>query len=316
MKVGLECELARVQMKRYLAGEELPQVLVEGLESHVRVCASCRRHLDRQRLRLADELAGRKGTPNDEPGDESPVGPAGAQVFTTPQKWRALVQPKPLLLSLGLAAVLVVMSIVARDPGTLFGPKASDRLTRTASTAPEKAPEPAVEPGAHEEEHSDHPAEETPAPGHSEDEADSGHGEDKPPVYEKTDSGAYVAEDEKGWSITSRPPAGAAVVRPGSEPKEEPKDEPRKEPEARPEPPKADDAASSPPALIVAEEGAPPRVKPSTPRTPPARPRPAPVRRRTSRPAARPAARPTPRPAAKPRSGGIAVYDSAGRRIK
>lgn len=125
MNPSLECELTRVQMKRYLAGEELPEPLMEELEQHVHVCASCRHYLDTQKLKLAAKLSGAKAEKVKAPVE--PKGPKDSDVFHAPKQ--KLFTPKTLGLAAALALVLFAMSAVAKDPTIIFGPKASTALS-------------------------------------------------------------------------------------------------------------------------------------------------------------------------------------------
>lgn len=132
MNPSLECELTRVQMKRYLGGEELPEPLMEELEQHVHACASCRHYLDTQKLKLAAKLSGAKAEKVKSPVE--PKGPKDSDVFHEPKQ--KLFTPKTLGLAAALALVLFAMSAVAKDPTIVFGRKASSALAAADKEQP------------------------------------------------------------------------------------------------------------------------------------------------------------------------------------
>lgn len=297
MNPSLECELARVQMKRYLGGEELPPKLMEELEQHVRACASCSHYLDSQKLKLAAKLSGAKQE-KVKPAPV-PVGPKDSAVFTKPKQ--AWLTPKTLGLAAALALVLFAMSAVAKDPTLLFGPKAST-VRPLASSSSQEGEE---EPSPHVKGEDDEPA------GDPDEEAE--------PIGKIMTGETVQKEIEDSLKPKAEPDSheGEAVKEPDNKPKEAESHESGSTAEppepAKPEPePKMD--------LIVAEEGgakkkpapAPhPKAVPSDqPKRSSARRVPQakrPIQRQASKPNAnrRPAPRPSP-------SGSVRIYDASG----
>jgi DNA polymerase III gamma/tau subunit len=314
----LECELARVQMKRYLGGEELPPELMSGLETHVKSCKSCKQHLDDQRLKLANQLAGAKAPslwnrlqeklPKPEPKDPN--------VFAPPSPLHGALNPKTLVLSCCLAVVLFAMSAVAKNPSMIFGPKAS------ASLAPGKE---VAAKGHGDEGHGKSSEHEEEGESHGEaSHSDNSHSDDS--HSEPADS--HAAEGHEGDSHKEHEASPSNDTQASDSAHSEPKDEEPKHEESKHEEPKKEEAPSGeskkeetkPEAkkpepsktLLVADEGRKPRIKPA----PRPRPRAAqPVRR--AKPASR---KPAPRRQASapkaPKKNSIRVYDANGNPIR
>lgn len=137
---NVECHLAQAQLKRFLAGEELPEDLLVDLEHHVSNCPDCRH---------AAERSGGVPTPSETSGKEKPRLPwatvmqvlkkkdsaaAGSpqsppDILAAPGSELAPVpknRVKVALLTTALAAVLVAMTLISRDPTVIFGRKASE----------------------------------------------------------------------------------------------------------------------------------------------------------------------------------------------
>jgi hypothetical protein len=328
--MSLECELARVQMKRYLAGEELPSDLQKALEGHVRACASCRSHLNEQRLKLAGDLAGKKGAEEAKKmiGESPKPGPSGEKVFAPPHPLHGALNLRTLALSGCLAVVLFAMSAVAKDPSLIFGPKAGSKL-------------PAASTDSKEEGHGDRKDAKgvTDDHGAKKDPHDSGHSSDKTEKSagdgsEKSTSDHSPVEEKP---VPADPDSHSSEKAHGSEPEPSPsehgeashQESVKKTPEPKPD---ADHKAAEPVKepepqkdLLVANEGAAPKIK-----TPP-RPRPRvspksaarsakasrrPTQVKRSRPSGpAKATRNAPPQAPKPASG-IRVYDANGRPLK
>lgn len=311
MDPSLECELARALMERYLAGEDLPAEPLRQLEGHVKACKGCRQHLDAKRLELANGLSGQKPkapAPWAKWFAQKPAAEAdGSRVFTKPQGSPFSV--KTLGLSIGLAFVLFAMSAVAKDPTTLFGAKADSKLPSEWAEATGGKPEAAEDP-KEEEAKEEAPKDEGHSGGHTEKPAvlEGSHAETTP----SSDGHAAPDSDAKGEAkpegakhSAPAPDGGHEGVTEASEPKADgPKPEPPAHQEAsKPEPPKA---------LIVADEGQAPKVKPAPAPRPRAMPRRSSAKRASER-----RAKPRVRRAAAPRpSTGIRVYDSEGKPLR
>ncbi len=156
---NIECQLARVQLKRYLAGEELPADLLSDLENHLRNCSDCQKVVDQQKASLNGMAAATPAAPKiklpnpfaaivarrpkaeSEPDLATPadvLAEPGAEIAPAAQPfWRNRNNLKTLGLTSGLAIVLILMSTVFRDPTAMFGPRA---LPSKAAPAAKPAP--------------------------------------------------------------------------------------------------------------------------------------------------------------------------------
>lgn len=157
---NIECQIAQAQMRRYLTGEEMPQALVSDLEAHLKNCPECMAQAQSQRESLSGILAAKIMGNSSAPAKSEAKGsaipnryvkrpaPERSAVLTAPTK--AAVQTpldiidtpdelyaakkkvkkkanyKTVAYSIGLAALLVLMSTVFKDPTALFGAKASE----------------------------------------------------------------------------------------------------------------------------------------------------------------------------------------------
>jgi hypothetical protein len=139
---SIECLLTQAQMKRYLGGAELPDESLQSLERHLKACPDCMEAANMQREALggapaapatavvaatntgpASKLMGFFAKAN-RPSPETLGGAAGQDPYADPLA--ALKSPKNLVLSLSLASVLVLMSLIMRNPTAIFGPKAME----------------------------------------------------------------------------------------------------------------------------------------------------------------------------------------------
>ncbi|HRF59902.1 MAG TPA: hypothetical protein PLH94_08320 [Fimbriimonadaceae bacterium] len=142
---NIECRLAQAQMNLFLSGDPLGEDVLGELEDHIAECADCRRMLATKRLELlAQQAPAPAAKPSKAPSKWNPLREKPTE--TQPESAVVEARPrtpmgKPLVYSIGLAAVLVAMSFFS-DPTRLFG----DRLataktpTRAASPAPETTP--------------------------------------------------------------------------------------------------------------------------------------------------------------------------------
>lgn len=126
---NLECQLAMAQLKRYLSGARLSDEAMEALESHVIECPECQLAVQAQRAQNEQT---------------APTAPLTQAVVQTPAPTAQSSKPvlgghlKTLGLSLGLAIILIAMSMIANDPTKLFG----DRLQSTSNPKPTENPKP------------------------------------------------------------------------------------------------------------------------------------------------------------------------------
>lgn len=151
---SIECQLIQAQMKRYLAGTDFPDELLDQLERHLKACPDCQAEAHRQREalggapaeiaqavvaaqqkksfldRLKSKIVGQPPSLTQVPGIVSAPGKAP---FPT-SLFDVVRTPKNLVLSVSLAAVLVTMSTVMRSPSSLFGQRASSVIAEKPAT--------------------------------------------------------------------------------------------------------------------------------------------------------------------------------------
>ncbi|MCW5940450.1 MAG: zf-HC2 domain-containing protein [Fimbriimonadaceae bacterium] len=271
---SLECQLTQAQLKRYLAGQPMPEELLDQLERHLQSCPDCLGEAKRMRGQMgggeavADES---KSSPMaavmqqvrravERPTPATLLDPPGTDGMP-PNLLEILKQPRNLVLSVALAIVLVLMSTVFRDPTGLLGARA------TAMAASEKVVEDEPEEKAAVVKDSD--AKESPKePDPKTEQAGSVH-------EARREADRYPADSK---SIDKKPA--------------------QKESETSAKPP-----LEHPPIggkILVADSAH--RVASKAPKPTVATPKAAPVRKKPVR-----------RPAAKPRTNHIRVYDESGR---
>ena len=214
---NVECRLAKVQIKRFLLGQELPPDVVRELEGHLRICNDCSEELEKIRKELSSyaevRMRGSEPEPQIDPEPELDSRPKPKRRTVTQVlidwMWPATDRPaneggpfqrygKTVLLTIVLVAVMVAMGTVLKDPTLLFGDRAATSLGAGAAVA-ETATEPPV----------------------------------APPVD--------PAEDAEPGEISGMGTMGMAADGDGEEEAEEPVEEPEPEPELDPKPePQAD----------------------------------------------------------------------------
>lgn len=113
-----------------MAGDEIPEPLLEELRSHLNECEGCKS----ESVRLRDALASVAPGTSPASGSASAAGRFGpldkflAMIPAIPEGRlkSALKAPKTVGLSIGLAVVVVLLSTVFRNPTAALGPKASE----------------------------------------------------------------------------------------------------------------------------------------------------------------------------------------------
>lgn len=135
----LECQLAMLQLSRYMNDIALSDAALEDLESHLAECAECQAEVMRLRIAQLHEpepapthaVVEEQQPTAAKPKAESRVAPAAAKLGILNR-----IHPNVRMgvLSLALAGVLMTMSSVAKDPSKVFGPRASD-LARPTTVA-------------------------------------------------------------------------------------------------------------------------------------------------------------------------------------
>lgn len=243
------CQLVEAQMTRYLAGHALSDEALAQLDQHIASCPECKAVLEVKKA----EILGVPDVPTSPPKPGAKIqhavvnassmvavgvapkpqnrrdgGTSGGTTggTATKPKTQWAVQWKPLALSVALAVVMVAMSLVAQNPTSVLGPRASSKLPETAKPEPVSAPvatEPLVAEG---------PVEPAPEPGTPE-----FIGPDAPAAGSPTFD--TLAEYEASLEPASPPPAEpepepAAPV--AAQPKPTPKRTVRRTPVRRPSP--------------------------------------------------------------------------------
>ncbi len=146
---NFECQIAKAQIGRYLAGDALSDEAVHQLEAHVAKCPECKQNLAERRAVLQAMLS-----PTETPAQEvsTPKAkfdlaeliksklqkkqPVHAAVETSTGK--PTVFTKPAMYSLALGVVLIGMSYASKNMGSLLGPKVAESQTvKTKDPAPQ-----------------------------------------------------------------------------------------------------------------------------------------------------------------------------------
>lgn len=123
--MSLECQLAQVQIKRFLNGDNIPEDLLKELEQHLLSCTDCLAVAKGERAAVEAHMVANAGE-----------AVAVRQSAPASSVFDVFKQPKTVLLSVALGVVLIVMSTVLRDPTKLLGTKAiaaHPEATRTES---------------------------------------------------------------------------------------------------------------------------------------------------------------------------------------
>ncbi|MCX7800237.1 MAG: hypothetical protein N2109_07845 [Fimbriimonadales bacterium] len=151
---NVECQIARLQIGRFLKGEILPKDMMAQLEAHLGRCQECRAELAGRKAELHALANGSAAVGAPEPSrrertepqpaaarpNQQKAAPRKAAVATPP----AAAQPFPwklLVYSLSLAGVLAAMSFLAKDPTALFGAKAADAAEASPASGAQQGPE-------------------------------------------------------------------------------------------------------------------------------------------------------------------------------
>jgi len=111
--MSLECQLAQVQIKRFLNGDNIPEDLLKDLEQHLVSCSDCLAVAKGERAAVESHMVAT-------PGDVVQI----RQKAPATSVFDVFKQPKTLLLSAGLGVVLILMSTIMRDPTKFLGGKA------------------------------------------------------------------------------------------------------------------------------------------------------------------------------------------------
>lgn len=335
---NIECQIATVLMKRYLDGDNLPQNLLDDLERHLKACPSCQAILNNEHANIEEVLdgpapvkglAGWMGKLATQPATASGFVTAGAGEALMQASYRTqyapptgpgmavLKSPKVLFLSLALAATLIAMSTILRNPSALLGPKAAAGAAASYTEPAEKPDDKETKEAHGTEEHSsdesvsddhnseeNHPEEST-DPHTTPDEFQPDHGgedthaktdEHKTETHTEANTKTPKFEEVNDPRVPGKPTIDDSelIIAGGKSPQKPPtKTETKTDSHSAPK--TAPKQATKPPA------------KPATKSTT--------KQRTTSRPRKTPS-KPKSTPAKKPSGGGITVYDENGKPIK
>jgi hypothetical protein len=279
----IECQLAIMQLKRYLGGGALSDDSLRSLQSHLKECESCKQALQTGQLNANPSPAPTQAVVDSKPSkaDPAPATPKDAMMQPAIKGLAGLMDKIPgnaktLVLSIGLAGTLIGMSMIAKNPTSMFGPRANEVLpastakpTAVASSVAEKEQEakPETEMAS-----AAIPEKETPAPTKAETKPEP-KAEAKPEVIKEPEPETITPEN-----IVDAPPTATVT--------EDPKPEP----------------VNSKAAPI--KRSTPKRIAPRTKRVS------GPIQQRPRTRAQAP--KQAPKPKAKPSNSGIRVYDENG----
>ncbi|MBS1720553.1 MAG: zf-HC2 domain-containing protein [Armatimonadetes bacterium] len=177
---SFECQIAQLQLNRYVAGESLSAETIRDLEAHLGDCPDCQQVLAEKREALLEKAGVGKEAPAKKAAKPKATPPASKlgkainaqravvsieeteedepvveEAPVTRRATAARVQPnlklglKPLGWSAALAAVLLAMSYAGKNASTWLGPKANQTTPAAESTpapAPTAKPSPVASP--------------------------------------------------------------------------------------------------------------------------------------------------------------------------
>ena len=146
-----ECNIARAQMARYLAGEPFSPEALKDLNEHITKCNGCSEALEERRTKLYATLRSQPAPEN--VLSEAEIGMLQnvvddaayeSEPVPEPEKREAIAVPtnfaKPLIYSSALAAVLVAMSLFVQNPTSIFGERAAAKANIVAAKPPASKP--------------------------------------------------------------------------------------------------------------------------------------------------------------------------------
>jgi len=204
-----------------MAGDEIPEPLLEELRHHLSECEGCKSESVRLRDALASVAPGTSPAPgaSTDAGNSGPVGRLLAMIPAVPEGRlkSALKAPKTVGMSIGLAVVVVLLSTVFRNPTAALGPKASESATLAseAETTSEAATTHASSSGAEESSESTD---------HGDEKADPSQAADAEPLATPHDAPLDSTDPthESGKELRDEPPVtpvlGGKVVIAGGSP--------------------------------------------------------------------------------------------------
>lgn len=212
------CHLARVQLRRYMAGDEIPEPLLDELRRHIGECDGCKAESVRLRDALASVVPGSSPAPGIQPAESgaSPIGKLLALLPAIPdgRLKSALKAPKTVGMSIALAIVVVLLTTVFRNPTASLGPKAAETVAASEEESGETKAS-AADKSAHSEEGGKATTEEVEGDAHATEDdpgAEEGHGSDSEAGHDLAAESADEPETE-----AFAPLRGTVVVAGGTE---------------------------------------------------------------------------------------------------
>lgn len=139
---NFECQIAKAQIGRYVAGDSLSEETVAQLEAHIGKCPDCKQNLAERRAVLQAVLS--PSEPEPEAQEKSQTPKQKKPRFDLGDMIRSKIQAKlpapktapgatpsnftkPALYSLALGVVLIGMSYFSRNMDSMLGPKAAKK---------------------------------------------------------------------------------------------------------------------------------------------------------------------------------------------
>lgn len=141
----IECQIAKGQIGRYLAGHPLSDEAVGQLEAHIADCDECRGYVGQRRAALQEMLQSDSPAPASKRSGLLDLirkqmlsrGVVHAVAQAAPNAKSSVA--KPLIFSAALALVLIGMSYLSKNLGSMTGPKAAPAV-ETPKPIPTPAP--------------------------------------------------------------------------------------------------------------------------------------------------------------------------------
>ena len=131
---NFECQIAKAQIGRFVAGDTLSDEALHQLEAHISKCPDCQKSLAERRAALQEMLAPEEQVKQPATRTKLDISELIKSKLKSGQPVQAAVQTanpkassftKPALYTLALAAVLIGMSYMSRNMDSVLGPKAA-----------------------------------------------------------------------------------------------------------------------------------------------------------------------------------------------
>jgi len=131
---NFECQIAKAQIGRFVAGDKLSDEALQQLEAHISKCQDCQQSLAERRAALQAMLGPQEAPPEPPSKAKIDIAKLIKSKLNAGQQVQAAVQSanskpssftKPAIYSLALAGVLIAMSYMSRNMDSVLGPKAA-----------------------------------------------------------------------------------------------------------------------------------------------------------------------------------------------